>query len=466
MKGFVPTPSDTVDLMVNLLFAQRSPTPEDFVLDPGCGTGEFIDGVIRWCALHRIPLPQIVGVDSDPRHLPGLLSKYEGVSQIHIEIRDYLQPDSRRFQYIVGNPPYVPITQLSSDEKARYRATYRCARGRFDLYLLFFEQALKTLANDGRLVLITPEKYLYVETAGSLRSLLSDFRVEEIRLANESTFGGLVTYPTITLIQRATPGFTRYISRSGDSLMVRLPSGNASWMSALSTPTIDPGDGLLADYCLRISCGVATGADGVFVRRVSQLSSELRVFGRPTIAGRELVQGSEQLDTVFTMLVPYDERGKLLSEADLGALGEYLNRVRSRLVQRTCVARKPWYAFHETPVLPEILRPKILCKDICERPHFVADYSGDIVPRHSVYYIVPHDPASIPAMLDYLRSDRALRWLQANAQRAAKGFLRMQSRTLQRLPVPPGLLKRPSICSAIADSSVDSRAKPQLSLLV
>ncbi len=36
-----------------------------------------------------------------------------------------------------------------------------------------------------------------------------------------------------------------------------------------------------------------------------------------------------------------------------------------------------------------ILRPKILCKDIGEKPQFWVDRSGQIVPRHSVYYIVP-----------------------------------------------------------------------------
>ena len=45
MKGFVPTPLATVDEMVARLFIGRAPLPNDSLLDPGCGTGEFIDGV-------------------------------------------------------------------------------------------------------------------------------------------------------------------------------------------------------------------------------------------------------------------------------------------------------------------------------------------------------------------------------------------------------------------------------------
>ena len=67
MKGFVPTPRQTVDTMVELLFRGRSPREDSAVLDPGCGTGEFIDGVIRWCQQRRLVLPRITGVESDPR---------------------------------------------------------------------------------------------------------------------------------------------------------------------------------------------------------------------------------------------------------------------------------------------------------------------------------------------------------------------------------------------------------------
>ena len=127
----------------------------------------------------------------------------------------------------------------------------------------------------------------------------------------------------------------------------------------------------------------------------------------------------------------------------LGALQSYLLRhdVRRRLVARTCVKRKPWYAFHETPVLRDILRPKILCKDIGETPHFWIDRSGEIVPRHSVYYIVPRESATIDVIADYLRSPSAHEWLRRNCQRAAKGFLRLQSHVLQRLPVPDNVAR-------------------------
>jgi SAM-dependent methyltransferase len=441
VKGFVPTPSDTVDLMVDLLFRDRVPGRDCAVLDPGCGTGAFIEGIVRWCRSRGVRLPRITGVEADPRHLPELRAKFAGERQVHIRCADFLTNGSASYDYIVGNPPYVPITKLSEDEKARYRRNYVTAKARFDLYILFFEQALRQLKPNGRLVFITPEKYLYVQTAGPLRQLLAQRHVQQIRLLPEDTFGDLVTYPTITVVNNMASGKTEIFRRDGSTLAADLPPGPDSWLPIVTGATVSQEAFTLADLCTRISCGVATGADEVFVRPIADLDSSLRRFAYPTIAGRELKPSVTELTPQFCMLVPYDKHGRLQPLERLGAFRDYLLRaeVRKRLLERTCVARKPWYAFHETPRLSDILRPKILCKDIGETPRFWPDREGRLIPRHSVYYIVPKVPSSMDAILEHLRSDFALDWLRHHCQRVANGFVRLQSRILQDLPVPERL---------------------------
>jgi hypothetical protein len=214
---------------------------------------------------------------------------------------------------------------------------------------------------------------------------------------------------------------------------------------------------------LRVSCGVATGADSVFVRPAEGLAPALRPFAYPTIAGRELTPASTEFTPGSVMLIPYTSDGRLIPLEELGALGDYLLReeVRGRLVARTCARRKPWYAFHETPVLSDILRPKVLCKDISETPQFWIDRRGEVVPRHSVYYIVPQEPAAVDVIADYLRSPSACEWLRQNCQRAAKGFLRLQSHVLQRLHVPDEVAGAASAGRWVARA--DTRAlQPQL----
>lgn len=440
MRGFVPTPTHLVDAMVEKLFRLRPPQSSDMLLDPGCGTGAFIEGVIRWCARMNLPTPRMVGVDSNPILLDKAreqLGRYPCVSLVE---RDFLTPTTDRFDYIVGNPPYVPITGLSVEERKEYRRRFHSAVGRFDLYLLFFEQSLRLLKPGGRLVLITPEKFLYVQTARPLRRELAAVGVEEVELIAESAFGDLITYPTITTVSRtAHRANTRIILRDGRIRTAQLWHAE-SWLPLLSGHGVESPESHLAEAFTRISCGVATGADRVFVLKDSDLPSVLRPFAFRTLSGRQLVPGSE-IRTTHSMLVPYDRHGTLLPESELGALAEYLGEAerRAQLMGRTCVARKPWYSFHETPPLAELLQPKILCKDIGARPWFVVDERGDVVPRHSVYYLIPTEPSRIHELCSYLNSDEVTTWLLAHCQRAANGFVRLQSHVLKRIPIPASL---------------------------
>lgn len=456
MKGFVPTPTETVDLMVARLFEERGPRPEETILDPGCGDGAFVDGIVRWCRARGVSAPHIVAIDSDPRLVEAARKRFSGAETIQIRERDFLtEPISSRFSFIICNPPYVPITDLSQKERATYRGLFATARGRFDLYLLFFERAASLLVPEGRLVFITPEKFLYVNTAQTLRRLLAKSYVRYIQLVKEDTFGDLVTYPTITTIVNSagSKATTTVILRNGAKRETSLPRGGQSWW-----PFIHAGndvDGDLANgrddftldtCCLRVSCGVATGADEVFSQPTRELSDCLRPFAFPTIAGRQLVSSADHLPALtHSLLVPYARDGSLLAVEKLEGLGTYLERPanKRKLLKRTCVKAKPWYAFHENPPLLEILRPKILCKDITPKARFWVDQSGELVPRHSVYYIVPKNVEHLDALCSYLNSAAVARWLATHCQRAANGFLRLQSHVLKKIPIPLHILRYP-----------------------
>jgi adenine-specific DNA-methyltransferase len=447
VRGFVPTPPQIVDEMIGRLFRQRPPDRSDTVLDPGCGTGAFLEGIIRWCKRHRAVLPRMVGIESEPRRVKAARENFRS---INVEIRqsDFLTAPVESFDFIIGNPPYVSILGLSEAEKREFRANYETARGRFDLYILFFERAIKSLKPDGRMVFITPEKFLYVETAAPLRRLLSKIQVEEIELIDERAFDGLVTYPTITTLVNQPASKTTVIRmRDGVKRQCTLDGQGRSWtplVRGASKQRLD--HATLKDVCVRISCGVATGADDVFVVNKKDLNRELAEFAKPTISGRELTASENIGPSKCSMLIPYAKDGTLLKEEELEGFGDYLRQgpIRKRLLERTCVRRKPWYAFHETPPLSGILRPKILCKDLAERPHFWIDRHGIFVPRHSVYYIVPKDTAIIDCLCDYLNSSDISLWLSEHCQRAANSFLRLQSNILKAIPIPEELRTSPT----------------------
>lgn len=444
MKGHVVTPEAVVDLMVEKLFRGRPPRPTDRVLDPGCGTGPFIQGVRRWCSKQGVAPPRIIGIDSDPRLLAEARRTVKS-ARVQLREADFLRTDPGEYDFVIGNPPYVGITGLTVAEREAYRKRFASASGRFDLYLLFWEQALRHLKPDGRLVFITPEKYQYVASAKPLRRLLTRQRLEEIQFLDEETFGELVTYPVVTTVVRAPPrGRTTIVPREGRAREVSLPDSGESWAPVIRGDRSPPHRGpVLEDICARISCGIATGMDDVYVLDDGRLPSALKPFAYPAISGRQLSLSTGALRVSERMLIPYRRDGELVPEKDLGPLGTYLQLYRSKLERRTCVSsgRKPWYAFHDNAPLEEILRPKILCKDITQQPNFWVDAEGTVVPRHSVYYIVPRDVGILPRLLEHLLSREATTWISANSQHATNDFLRLQSSVLRRLPIPSEFAK-------------------------
>jgi hypothetical protein len=456
MKGFVPTPDHLVDTMVEKLFRDVSVSSRTRVLDPGCGEGPFIEGILRWCSKNRTPVPRILGIEQHEGRAASARRRFAKHSEIEILTADYLVPLARQFDLIIGNPPYVSIGNLTPAERADYRSRFQTARGRFDLYMLFFEQALNQLAPEGRLVFVTPEKYTYVDSGEALRCLLRSRAVHELHYIDEASFEGLVTYPVVTTIGPQRDGLqTTVIHRSGDSHTTSLTTAS-SWQSRIQAHEFEASGPTLADVALRISCGIATGADAAFVIRDAEVTHELRPFAYPTVSGRQLGR-QDVIATRSLMLIPYDRNGALIDEDELGPLGRFLAEPMrsSKLRARTCTSRKPWYAFHDSAPMSDILRPKLICKDISAAPFFAADRTGAIVPRHSTYYVVPRNARQLSALQEYLNSNEAVAWLMANCQRAANGFVRLQSGVLKRMPVP----------SSFVESRVAARNEEPLELI-
>jgi 16S rRNA A1518/A1519 N6-dimethyltransferase RsmA/KsgA/DIM1 with predicted DNA glycosylase/AP lyase activity len=96
--------------MVEKLFHDHLPEEGDKILYPGLGTGPFVSAVQNFCDQNDVPEPSGVGIELDPAHIETAQEELDGAN---LEIRegDFLREniDYDEFQYVIGNPPYVPI---------------------------------------------------------------------------------------------------------------------------------------------------------------------------------------------------------------------------------------------------------------------------------------------------------------------------------------------------------------------
>jgi hypothetical protein len=76
------------------------------------------------------------------------------------------------FDVVIGNPPYINVSNLPNDERTYFMEKYESALKRFDIFIGFIEKGLKLLEEGGRLSFIIPYPFLTQNYAEKLRKLI------------------------------------------------------------------------------------------------------------------------------------------------------------------------------------------------------------------------------------------------------------------------------------------------------
>lgn len=116
------------------------------------------------------------------------------------------------FDAVLGNPPYVNIRLLKQNRggsvQAYFRRRYRCARGAYDLYVLFIEKAWELLRPGGICGFVVPNKLATADYARACRSLLRE-HATVLRVADVSplrVFAEAAVYPYLIVWRKGAAG--------------------------------------------------------------------------------------------------------------------------------------------------------------------------------------------------------------------------------------------------------------------
>ncbi|MEW6607487.1 MAG: N-6 DNA methylase [bacterium] len=81
-------------------------------------------------------------------------------------------PEVEGFDIVIGNPPYVNVENLPTDERMFYMKNYTTAVKRFDIYIGMMERGINLLKEGGKLGFIIPYPFLTQNYAQHLRKYL------------------------------------------------------------------------------------------------------------------------------------------------------------------------------------------------------------------------------------------------------------------------------------------------------
>ncbi len=462
-------------------------------LEPSCGSGAFlvpvVERLLRSAREHERSLEDahdsLVAFDLLPDNVDssrlavqsalvsdGVESNLaEALSRRWVRCGDFLldPPRERSVDFALGNPPYVRLESVPRERSDAYRRACGTMGGRADVYVGFFEHALRALRDGGVLGFICADRWMRNAYGARLRAMVTEGWAVEVlvSMTGVDAFEDEVdAYPAVTVLRRggqtrgplvidATPGFDEPEAREvvgfarGGSTEIaagrgyraaRLhgwfqgqaswPSGSPERLAALAhleasfPPLEDPDTGT------RVGIGIATGADKVFIVEDPDLVEPQRLL--PLALPRDIVSGRVEWSGKL-LANPWDAEG-LVDLHHWPRLAEYLGRYRPVLAKRHTAKNGPWHKTIDRIVQGLAERPKLYLPDFKEAIFPVLD-AGETYPHHNLYWVTS-DRWDLRVLGGILLSDVANLFIESYSVRMRGGFLRFQAQYLRRIRVP------------------------------
>lgn len=238
-KGVAYTPREIKQFIVKETLSKTIPQT---ILDPACGCGAFLITAAEFLHEHtRVPLDEIIGqyiygVDIDPIAVHRtevlfsvLLCSYgiKNPVKFNLFCNDMLRHETvtllvkscpKRFDCVIGNPPYVRARNMNDETKRGLANWCTCRAGNPDLYMPFFEIGLRLLNESGRLGFISPNGYLQGINGRLLREFFvnSEYGIRVFDFRDAQLFKNVTSYTCITLVDKSTKSDSLYYKRIHD----------------------------------------------------------------------------------------------------------------------------------------------------------------------------------------------------------------------------------------------------------
>lgn len=377
------------------------------------------------------------------------------------------------FTHVVGNPPYLRQESIPDALLKEYRRRYLTVYDRADLYVPFIERGLQLLQPEGLLVFICADRWMKNKYGGPLRQLISGgyHLTAYVDMVDTPVFEGAVTaYPAIFRVERRGVGergkrktfiaerpslepdrlclLAQVMGRGvGDGassgLRVRVAQnvvqGREPWLFNATREVellrqLEKKYPSLEDAGCRVGIGVATGADEVFIRPMSELPVEDR-RKLPIVMVPDLRSGSIEWSGKG-LLNPFEPDGSLAPLEEYSRFASFLAKHEAAIKKRHVAKRNPkrWYRTIDR-VYPELTqKPKLLIPDIKGTANVVYD-AGKYYPHHNLYYVVS-DTWDLRALQTVLRSSLAEFFIALYSVKMRGGYLRFQAQYLRRIRLP------------------------------
>lgn len=494
-QGAVYTKPWAVELLLDLAgYTKDRDLGACLAIEPAAGEGAFFLPMVErlFCSLskHKRPLTHaqnaLIAYEIFPESARTLQSALHSLLADHkvkaseaqelvaswIKVGDYLTAVSTlpKAQFVLGNPPYVRLEDMSKETNTFLRANYSTMKGRADLYIAFYEAALSQLKENGVCAFLCADRWMSNQYGTALRQLISqEASVETIvSMHNAEPFIEEVdAYPAVTVLRKAksqgtvlahlqhspttAAAISGFLQKTKEGKTARPPAGLVAQrietfgLSSEPWPCLNSEQmGLLArlesEFILldapetqtTISIGVATGKDKVFVTQDDHCVEAERLL--PLAIAPDTTTGTLKWSGHY-LINPWDNEG-LVDIEKFPKFKAYLKKNEDEIRARYVAKNRPeyWYRTIDRVHMDLLKTPKLYLPDIKDTPHPVLD-KGTTYPHHNLY-VIWSAVWDLEVLGGLLLSEIGRFFVASYGVRMRGGWLRFQAQYLRRIRVP------------------------------
>ncbi len=374
LLGSYYTPFRTVRFMKEYLTREHKIYRS--VLEPSVGDGRFVDVFEKEESIQSFVAVELIEEKVRQLKNKGYSEKVEIVAD---DFLDFSEKTSKKYQLIIGNPPYINIKNMEDDLKEKAKEIckkYQLASSLMqNMWVAFVLAAVSCLERDGIIFFVLPMEFLQVQYAEKIRLFLEEYfdtihilsfkermfpEIEQesclVYLTNEFKNQPYINFKMYAKLDSDTPYYCSKIERNKPL---------KKWTNAILSDAdidllnlIDSKYKKVSELC-DSSPGIVTGANNEFILTKEQVEKlECQELILPIISKSNILNGQFILtQEVFEKIGEKGNRVYLLNllhvdeplfsnslKEYLLAIGEKENVSKIKLKDRyKCRNRKPWY---------------------------------------------------------------------------------------------------------------------------
>ena len=454
------------------------------IIDPACGDGRFLIEIVKRI-LEFSPendlknnLQCVYGWDIDSVAIEycianlNALIKHKNIDiQWNIIVANsvqkyekqdlFVEKDCQKFDFIVGNPPYICIQHLDLEQRQYIQTNYEfCKSGSTDIYIAFYELCLNLLSKNGICGLITPNTFLFTETARPLRQHFASNKnlVQISNYGDIQLFDDATTYSAITIFnngQNKNFLFQKALTEQTfeEKLVDFSDLQEPFWQ--LSTEETKKITGKKLKEICNIHVGITTLCDSAYIFPIETIDNayvyaDTKLRGRvkleknilkPIVKGSKLKHSNETIKEYI--LFPYKNingKHQIISEDELKTLFpmtySYLLSVKTELDKRDNGASNSvaWYAFGRSQGLDTSFGEKIIFSPMNYKPNFIY-YPNPETTFYSGYCIKKINGFSIENLMTQLNSERMDKFVSMSSRDFRGGWKAYNKKIIENFEV-------------------------------